>query len=174
MASLLARLDTLERERAALLAEVAALGQARITAHPLPGKWSILENVEHMVLAERNVLGDLSRAAEVPARPRRLRNRLAVQAVLFVLRYGVPVKVPDPAMEPLGGRSLGELTAMWEATHRELRAVLTTLPPGGAARIPFRHPIAGRVNVPEAMRMIVYHLRRHRRQIDRLIALTAP
>ena len=46
------RLQSFNEKRGALLDEVGALDAAKLVAKPLAGKWSILEIIEHLVLAE--------------------------------------------------------------------------------------------------------------------------
>jgi hypothetical protein len=53
------RLHALNEERGALVDEIEALDPATLVARPRVGKWSILEVIEHLVLAERAVLQDL-------------------------------------------------------------------------------------------------------------------
>jgi DinB superfamily len=51
------RLRAFNEMRGALLDEMEALDPAKLVARPRVGKWSILEIVEHLVLAERSRLG---------------------------------------------------------------------------------------------------------------------
>ena len=47
------RLLAFNQKRGALLDEMGALDPAKLVAKPLPGKWSMIEIIEHLVLAER-------------------------------------------------------------------------------------------------------------------------
>jgi hypothetical protein len=53
------RLQTFNEKRGALLDEMGAVDPAKLVAKPLAGKWSMLEIIEHLVLAERAVLQGL-------------------------------------------------------------------------------------------------------------------
>jgi nitrogen-specific signal transduction histidine kinase len=59
----------------ALLDELAALAPEALAAKPRPDQWSILEIVEHLVLAERFVLAGMPPVAELVERRRSLKNR---------------------------------------------------------------------------------------------------
>jgi hypothetical protein len=48
-----------QRKAGALLDVMAAPDPAKLVAKPLAGKWSILEIIEHLILAERAVLQGL-------------------------------------------------------------------------------------------------------------------
>lgn len=166
--SALRQLDRIEQKRTSLLDAVARLEPSRLDAHPVPGKWSIREIIEHLVLAERSVLGDLSGLQE---RPRSFRHRVRYLIVMGVLRGRIPVRAPSTAMLPTGERSLPELRETWDESHRRLRAYVSGLDRRGLRRAVFRHPFAGPLPVPQALRMLEAHLATHTRQIDRLRGL---
>jgi uncharacterized damage-inducible protein DinB len=168
---LIERFTRIEQKRAVLLDELSSLGPDRLAAHPVPGKWSILENVEHMVLAEEDVVGDFAALDELPERSRRLQNRGLRIVVMFILRFGIPVRAPSRAMLPTGERTLDELRPAWEDNHRRLRAFLAGLDRAGANRAIFRHPVCGPLTVVQGIRMMDVHLARHTGQIGRLLRL---
>jgi outer membrane protein assembly factor BamB len=115
------RLAGIERKRLALLAAVASLGDAALTTRPEVGKWSIREIIEHLVLAEDDVIGDFSTLDTRNARARRIGNHAHYLIVMFILRFRIPVKAPSRAMVPTGERPLEELRATWDEHHRRLR-----------------------------------------------------
>lgn len=168
MTSLRERLDSIERRRIALLDEAKDLDASVLQARPLPGKWSIGEIIEHLVLAERDVLGGLPDPADLEAMPRRLKNHLLYAVVMFVLRYDIPVKAPSRAMIPTGDKSLDELREMWDANHAWIRSYLDGLDDQGRRRAVFAHPVTGPLTPGQAVRMLDVHLVRHIRQIRRL------
>ena len=66
--SLLRRLDKIDDRRRALLDRLAQLPHETLEFAPRPGKWSCLEQVEHLVRVEPIVMGDLT--PEQATRPR--------------------------------------------------------------------------------------------------------
>jgi len=132
------------------------------------GKWSVLEIIEHLVLAERAVLQDLPELSRLSARERKLKHRFAYLIVMFVLRYGIPVPVPSPAMVPRGNRSLVDLRRLWDENQRWLGAYIGGLDRKGLRRAVFGHPVAGPLTVGQPVRMDQVHLKTHVRQIKRL------
>jgi len=165
------RLAGIERKRLALLEEVATLDEAMLTAHPLPGKWSIREIIEHLVLAEDDVVGDFSRLDARDDQPRGIGNHVRYLIVMSILRFRIPVKAPSRAMLPTGGRSLAELRETWDEHHRRLRAFVASLTREGTGRAIFRHPIAGPISVSQALVMLDVHLDSHIHQIRRRMQL---
>ena len=168
MASLNQRLQMFDRKRMALLDEVEALEARLLVARPRPDTWSIREIVEHLVLAERDVLKNLPEASQLHARERTAMHHLLYGVVIFVLRFGIPVPVPAPAMLPSGNRPLGELRRMWDENHEWLRMYVADLDREGRRRAVFRHPIAGPLTAGDAVQMLDVHLHTHTRQIRRL------
>jgi len=160
-------LDAFERERRALLAAVAGVGEMRLRVRPREGVWSLAEVIEHLVVAEREVLQGLPSPGELVMRRRGLRDRLRHRIVLFVLRRGFTVPVPSPTMTPEGGREPAELAAMWDENQAWLRAYLeaTDGADGGAV---FSHPVSGPIGVADTVNLIRTHLRSHLRDVRAL------
>jgi DinB family protein len=134
----------------------------------LAGKWSILEIIEHLALAERAVLQGLPEPSRLHERERRLKHRFSYAIVMCVLKYGIPVQVPSPAMLPQGHLSLAELRRLWDQNQEWLQAYTGRLDRGGFRRAVFEHPIAGPLTVEQAVHMDQVHLDTHIRQIRRL------
>ena len=162
------RLHTFNERRGALLDEMEALDSASLVAKPLAGKWSILEIIEHLVLAERAVFQGLPDQSRLGERKRQMQHRLRYLIVMFVLRYGIPVQVPSPAMVPRGARSLAELRRLWDENQEWLRAYIRGLDRKGFRRAVFEHPVAGPLTVEQAVHLDQVHLDTHIRQIRRL------
>jgi hypothetical protein len=167
------RLRVFDQTYKTLLAQMDATATADLEARPIAGKWSMLEIVEHLVLAERAVFQDLPDPSRLVARERNAADRIKYQLVLFVLWSGIPVRVPSPRMLPQGGRSLVELRRLWDENRAWLKSCLDYLSPAGAGRAVLRHPVAGPLTVPMAIRLGQVHIDRHMRQIkarQRLLA----
>jgi uncharacterized damage-inducible protein DinB len=165
------RLQAFHELRGALMDEVAALDPAVLTARPIAGKWSILDIVEHLVLAEREVFRGMPDPSRLVVKKRRLRHRIRHLLVLAVLKAGIRVRVPNPAMVPQGDRDLVELRRLWIENQEWLRACLDHLGPQGHRKAVLGHPVAGPVTVEQAVRIGAVHVERHRRQIRTLLRL---
>jgi len=146
---------------------VEALGANAISARPQPDTWSILEIVEHLVLAEAAILQGLPPAAELNDRPRSLKQRLLFQVVMAILRFGIPVRVPSRSMVPTGQAPLTELRKRWDENLHWLRSYAGGLDAAGERRAVFLHPVAGPITLAQALRMDRLHLAVHLRQIQK-------
>jgi hypothetical protein len=168
------RLQAFDERRNALLDEMEAVEPGKLVARPLPGKWSMLEIVEHLVLAERVVFQGLPEPSQLKIREPRLKDRVRYLIVMLVLRTGIPVGVVSPAMLPQGGRDLAELRRLWDENQAWLRAYVDSLGARGIHRPALKHPVAGPISVRQAAVMSRVHLDRHIRQIRTLQRLLAP
>lgn len=164
-------LEAIDTSRCALLDELGILDSGTLAARPRPGKWSILEIVEHLVLAEREVLQKLPRPSELVELKRGLRTHFTYPMVMLVLRWGIAVKAPSPGMIPTGTSSLSQLRGQWDESQRWLRAYVAGLDRHGIGRAVFQHPVAGPLTVQQAVHMSQLHILAHTRQIRRLLSL---
>jgi len=165
-----ALLDQIDVQRAAIVSDVAALPEAAQHWRANDDAWSPLDVIEHLVLAEQVVLGDLesapTRMAPEPTAVHRVRRLI----VWLVLRLGIRVRVPVDRMRPTGTTTFAALRTRWDDQHIALRRLVTGMDRRGLQRHIFRHPIAGPLNTPQALRLLSAHLDTHRRQLERLRA----
>jgi hypothetical protein len=100
-------------------------------------------------------------------------NHARYLLVLFILKSGIPVRVPSRAMAPRGDRSLAELRLLWDENQSWLRSCIERLGPKGIRRAVLEHPVAGPLTVEQAIRMDQVHVDGHVRQIRALQRLLA-
>lgn len=160
-------LDALDGRRAELLATVRAASPAQRAFRPAENSWSMLDVVEHLVLAEEGALLSLEKGPRPGVRVT-VRNRVAVVLVRLYLSAGFRARVPAPRVMPQGGVSLEELEGRWATVSAALRGRLANLQ-GADLRAPkFRHPVAGWLPPASGFAFLVTHLTHHRRQVDRI------
>lgn len=158
-------IQALDHQRGMLLDGLEALDIAVLQAKPRPGTWSILEIVEHVVVAESVILLGLPSRAELLARSRTLEHRLKYLLVLLILKGRIPVRVPSRRMLPTGQRSLPELRDTWDGHVRWLRTLAEEADEEVLGEAFFIHPVAGPLTLAQALRLDLLHLQTHRRQI---------
>lgn len=168
------RLDSIERKRTRLVNLVAGLDPKRVAARPGPEKWSVQEIVEHLVLAESGVFGNLDELGQRRLRSRGFKDRILYIVVMFVLRFDIPVQVPSPDMRPSGLVTMDRLREQWESNHARLRAWIGSMDRATLAQPLFVHPVAGPMTTTEALRMLEVHLDRHTRQILNITRRSTP
>lgn len=168
------KFEMYDRTRRALLDDLVRLNDGQLRRKPGPGEWSILQIVQHMVLAERDVMQDLPEPKELIARKRGLCARIFYVVVLLILRWNIRVPVPGEGMVPDGNTSLSELRQQWDENLRWFRGYLDSLGPEDLKRAVFSHPIAGPLTGPQAGKLAQYHFDAHLRQIKKVKSLLIP
>ena len=113
-----------DRTRRALLEDLANLNGDQLKRKPSLSEWSILQIVQHMVLAERDVMQYLPGPKELIHRERGLRARIFYVLVLLILRWNIRVPVPSKGMVPDGNTSLSELHQQWDENMNWFRGYL--------------------------------------------------
>ena len=152
---LLQRLDTLESEVLSFKAG--------------PDKWSIVEVVEHLVIAEEGLIDQLT--AEVHSPPLDIESRSAkrYQTVIKVMERDIEVDVPHESLEPQGRTTLDDLLSQWENIRNKLTELLADFKEENKDDMVFRHPFAGPLDIMETLHFFDVHYDNHMRQIDRII-----
>lgn len=159
-------LDRLDDQRKSVLDLVRPLDEATLRARPQPDGWSILEILEHLVVAEAVILRGLPPWQElVPQRPS-LGQRLKFALVWLVLACRIPVRVPTRRMLPTGKPGLEAILREWDGHQTWLRAFLSEMGVRGDRQALFSHPVAGPITLHQALRLDHLHLQTHRRQIE--------
>jgi len=160
-------LHALDSRRSELLATVRNASPVQRAFRPAADSWSMLDVVEHLVLAEEGALLSLTKGPRPGSRVT-LRNRVAVVLVRLYLSAGFRARVPASRIMPQGGLSLDELARRWATVSAALRDRLAGLH-GADLRVPkFRHPVAGWLPAASGFAFLVTHLAHHRRQLDRI------
>ena len=168
------KFEMYDRTLLALLDNLAGLNDDQLRRKPGPGDWSILQIVQHMVLAERDVMQYLPEPKELIDRKRGLRARIFYVVVLLILRWNIRVPVPAKGMVPDGNTSLFELRQQWDENLRWFRGYLDSLGPEDLKRAVFSHPIAGPLTGPQAGKLAQYHFDAHLRQIKKVKSVLIP
>ena len=159
--------DRLEDGRRTLIETLRQLPDPSLLHKPAPERWSILEEFQHLVLAEQKTGLDFGEAfASEEQKPGML------EVVLQVLDQDMIVDVPDPAMVPNGNAALEELIREWADARSSLRQFLDSCGPDDLQTPVSRHPVTGPLKVGECLRLIASHFDHHCRRIE--TALAAP
>ncbi len=161
-------LETQEGVYKALLDDLAEMDSDQLVQRPIPHKWSLLEIIEHLVLAEREVLDYLPDPSQLIEGERDLKAHLSYLMVMAVLGLKIPVKAPSQGMLPKGNTSLEELRRQLEEIQDWLRDYVNDQESNGLRKAVFRHPVAGAMTVGQTIHLRRVHLNTHLSQIKRL------
>ncbi len=161
------QLDSIDRQRRALLAEVDELGSEQLVFRPAAASWSALEVVEHLVKVEEGILSRV-RKREPRTWREAVRGRLSLELISLYFILGRRFRAPVQAILPQGGATLTDLGARWEAAQHAMRRTFDEFEPADFARPLMRHPILGLLTPVETLTFILRHIAHHRRQVARI------
>jgi hypothetical protein len=171
-AKLLHVFHQIEKERAILLKEISGVSDEKYYFIPAPGKWSVAQILTHILTAERMSLAYMKKKAlgintagdAGILEPLKLVILKISQRLPF--RFKAPKRVIENTPSPL---PLSVLEAEWQQVRDELKQFLEHLEDAHVNRKIYKHPVAGRLNIRQAMEFFNEHVQHHWPQVRRLL-----
>ena len=165
------RVEKLEASRALALSLLDPHDCEALNRPPAPGRWSALQVLHHVVESEAKTLGYVRKKMQAGASlpPAGLASRLRRTAVVLTLASPLRVRAPASAASVPDEIDPAALRARWETVRHDLRALLDGFPPELERRLVFRHPVAGRMGLADALAVLQAHLDHHVRQVRRAV-----
>lgn len=160
--------DALEDKRQKLFSLLYTLNADRIKFKTGAGGWSIEMHLEHLVIAEELIAGDMEKTRSEAGRHFPPASPEAFRMVIQVLEKDIPVEVPLPALEPSGNAPLEELIIRWERARSRLKQLCEGTAPAGIHDPVCAHPVAGPLDIHKTLEFLIVHLDHHRRHIRRI------
>lgn len=161
--------DRMEERKARMVARVGGASTERRERRPTPTSWALVDVLEHCVLVEEGVTTALA-TDPIPEKPRQLGKggKAPWWVIRLVLIANVRIKAPVERILPKRETTFPDLTARWERQRSTLQGWLEAQPTGVLSAPRFRHPLAGWLDVPQALTFISDHLIHHLAQLDRI------
>lgn len=161
--------DRMEASRLRILKLAQPLSEPQVHASPGPGEWSVVQVLEHIVTIELTVLRAVQKQlAKAELRPSGIGTGFRSLLLTLALRYRKKFKAPAILPEPTGDRSLAEWQREWEASRRQWRQVLESVPEKLLRKELFKHPRAGYLTLGQTLDFITEHTHHHVAQVQRL------
>jgi hypothetical protein len=163
------RFDTLENSRRVLLESLETLDEAQLQFQPEAGKWSIIEVLHHLLLSEQRTYSYMMKKNQAESLPKSgMGAALRSAALTLGLRLPLKYKSPQKISPPERGIPFPQLKGEWDASRRDLRQFLDSLPAERTRQLIFRHPVGGYFNIFHTLDFFEEHFRHHLKQIDRI------
>jgi DinB superfamily len=160
--------------RRRLLATVANLPPLQAAFKPAPDRWSVLENLEHVTLAEITGIAKIWQASEsarngIPLFMGEHTNRhLSIEEV--VARTWKAKEIAPPISTPHIGGPLPYWISYSESCQSVLERLGVALDGLDLGQVIFPHFLSGPLDAGQRLQFLRFHLDRHRTQIERLLA----
>jgi hypothetical protein len=171
LASIQETYDSLTGKREQLLQRLDSLESETLSFKAGPDKWSIVEVVEHLVIAEADLITQLTVQVHSPSLDIEYRSVKKFQTVIKVMERDIEVDVPHESMEPRGQVALDDLLLQWDDIRKKLQGLLAGIKKEKIGDMVYRHPYAGPLDISETLHFFEVHYDNHMRQIDRILAL---
>lgn len=164
--------DQIELQRQQLLTSLAYLPEPVLSTPPSEKKWSILQILTHLYISEKLSIGYIKKKSLGISE---LTNAGFWQSFIMVVlkisqripvRYKAPKAVLQNTPEAM---ALSDLIAQWNLLRIELKALLENLPEEHIHKLVYKHPIGGRLSLPQAMDFFSEHIIHHKPQIKRIL-----
>ena len=162
--------DSLKLKLETLLPRLDSLTGEKISFKAGPDKWSIVEVVEHLVIAEEGLIKQLSTNIPASTLDSNAKTPEKHQTVIKVMERDIEVDVPHESLEPHGNIALDDLINQWNDIREKLPGLLAEIKPEKIDDPVFQHPYGGPLDIADTLQFFEVHFDNHMRHIDRILA----
>jgi hypothetical protein len=168
------QLQQLDVELIELLKTLKDYSERTLNKKPAENKWSVLQVMNHLILVEG--YGKAYAEKKMSFNPELKKAGLGGTWRKFLMNAFVKYPFKINAPEPVSGNNLPEESGFWETAKKwkqqreELRAFFEKIPAEHFNKELFKHGFAGKMSLYGLMDFNVAHFKRHRRQINKILA----
>jgi hypothetical protein len=161
----------LEHQRKQIIDEVSLISPEQYHKR-VKGKWSIAMILTHLVTSERLSLGYMKKKSLGIDTAGETGWAESIKSLLLTISQHLPFrfKAPKAVLESTPpALSFESLTKEWSTLRAELIAFVETIEQKHIHKKIYKHPVAGRLNIIQALRFSREHIIHHLPQIKRLL-----
>jgi hypothetical protein len=133
------------------------------------GSWSAIQALRHVQIAEAMSLGYMQKkiqaGPDLPEAP--VSSQMKIRMYNLIFGLGLRFKAPKVLADPENG-PLEALEEEWAETRKSLKHFIDQYPEEWMSRGILKHPRAGMINLPDAIRFFNAHLQHHLQQVKRI------
>lgn len=163
--------DSLESQRAFVLNEIKSLSAEKLNKHE-PGKWSISQIVAHIITAEQLSIKYLTKKFQAIETYERTGLWEELKSATLTIAQRLPLKFRAPRVVVENTPAFDTVEQMekaWTNTRQELKELLNQFTDDQLNRKVYKHPVAGKLNILQAIKSLREHLTHHQPQIKKLL-----
>lgn len=164
--------DALERSRLALFSELDKTEAAKMNIQPGGNSWSVVQVMDHLTIAELNSLRYMKKKLSFAADLRKADFKSKFRLFLLKSALILPVKYKAPALvaDAKNDKNYSEAKSAWDKVRSDMAEFLEQFPAEHLKSESFKHPLAGKFTVVQALNFMQTHFNHHLKQIDRIIS----
>jgi uncharacterized damage-inducible protein DinB len=163
--------DDLEVQREELLHELKPLSAEALQKHPAE-KWSIAQVLAHLIVSEQLSIAYLNKKMLGIESTVNTGLKEEFKMIALIISQRLPFKFKAPRMvvdkTPVY-ENIDQLITVWETTRSELKMVLEKFQDNQMKRKIYKHPVAGMLNIQQALRFFGEHIAHHTPQVKNLL-----
>lgn len=169
------KFERLENLKAEMLKDIFSMPDGIANQAPQEGKWSAVQTAMHIYDAELNGLKYMQKKLNAGDALRKsgFKGNFRTFLLRTAMKMKIRFKAPDIIAHPDNKRSPQELKKDWTGLRMEMVSFLNTVPEKYHERYIFKHPIAGKINLYQALDFMADHLERHALQVKKITKLNA-
>ena len=153
----------------ALFQRLEGFTDVQMNQPPKPEKWSAIQAMYHVMDAEQKSLMYLKKKTTSFDKEKAGKNGILEMcksiALTAFLRSPIKVKAPKGVDTVPENMPFDELKASWLKSREEMRAFLAALPQDTLEYNMYKHPLAGKLSIFQAINFLQAHFNRHQKQI---------
>ena len=132
--------------------------------------WSLIQVLSHLNMAESGSLRYMKKKILAGEKMKKVNawNSFRMWVTSFFLQTGLRWKAPSYIANPEGKYTLSEMKSIWNDTRAQIDEYVNSYPENLLDRAVYRHPMAGRLSLEQAVDSFIYHQRHHVHQIKRI------
>ncbi|MCG3166647.1 MAG: hypothetical protein POELPBGB_02427 [Bacteroidia bacterium] len=162
--------EALEKSRLALFAELDKLDASKMNTKPDENSWSVIQVMDHLTLAERNSVLYIKKKMSVSDKFKKA--NLNTEWRLFLLKAALKLplkwKAPKVVADARNDNNYEQAKAAWNEVRNNLRELLETFPEEYLDSEIFKHPLAGKFTIVQALGFMQTHFNHHLGQFRRI------
>ena len=165
------KFSQLENQRKQLLADIEKLSHEQQNFKVSQDSWSIFQVIAHLITAETNTLKYMKKKIlgidQVPKAG--IVASLRAQTLNTFLKLPIKYKAPKAALPEFENVYFFENTKKeWDNLREQFITLLNQFDVKNSNKLIFKHPVAGRLNIHQALNFMEEHIIHHEKQIARI------
>ena len=160
--------SALDQERIALEQKLSSLDNNALNEPMEPGKWSALQTLRHLIMAEGSSVAYMRKKLEhgVKAEKAGLGTRLRAGLLIGWFKLGLKAKAPTAYAQIPSPQDRNTIFEDYARVRSEMKELLESVPDEWVEKELFKHPAAGKIKLSSALQFLQAHFRHHEKQIS--------
>ncbi len=163
--------DKIERQRVQIIESLDNIAPAILDTAPAPGKWTVLQNIQHLILIEQASISYIQKKLHYRSNIPKANWKTAIRSwsINWVLDIPLKIKSPKAFSNFPDQLNFQQVLKEWEETRIALRQLLEDFPEDLLNSGIYKHALLGKLRMIDALVFIYEHTKRHFKQIQRTL-----